>query len=192
MDQKKGIIGALILLVIVAILADRPKTTEPEIVAIQDDHMPRSEVFTNMETADAEFVEIAAEKKKEMESLSAETQEKAEVQAAQPEQSIIELMACVVWTEAGNQSETGKRLVVATILNRCETPGFPDTIYEVITQKSQYSYGSYYTQECMDAVLLELQTRTDYNVLWFWTTGFPPYGTPLYQHGGHYFSGKPL
>ena len=108
-------------------------------------------------------------------------------------QDEIEYIAGTVLKEAGNQDEKGMRLVAATILNRAESDlnDFPDTIIEVIKQPYQfhYQYGAPGRQDIYDAVYKELAERTDYNCLWFWNTGFPPYGVQMYQHGGHYFSG---
>ena len=51
----------------------------------------------------------------------------------------MELLAQLVEAEAGNQPFEGKCLVVDVILNRVESPDFPDTIEEVIFQKGQFS-----------------------------------------------------
>lgn len=50
----------------------------------------------------------------------------------------LELLALVVEAEAGNQSELGKRLVVDVVLNRVDSEEFPDTIWEVLTQKMRF------------------------------------------------------
>ncbi len=52
----------------------------------------------------------------------------------------------IAQAEAGNQGTDGMALVMQTILNRVEDEDFPDTVYEVISQKGQfesYANGSY-------------------------------------------------
>lgn len=55
-----------------------------------------------------------------------------------------ELLACVVYQEAGwsKSCDECRKRVVDVVLNRVESPYFPNTIYEVLMQKGQY--GTYY------------------------------------------------
>ncbi len=99
-----------------------------------------------------------------------------------------ELIARVVMAEAAYEDMIGKRLVVDTILNRVDSPAFPDTVHEVVYQDNQFYKAYTYSTECMDAVEIETYERLDYDVLWFASSGYLPYGTKAYQHGGHYFS----
>jgi hypothetical protein len=99
-----------------------------------------------------------------------------------------ELIARVVYAEAGYEDMIGKRLVVDTILNRVGRPGFADTIYGVVYQPNQYCRATMYTEECMQAVEMECMERLDSYVIWFCNSGFMPYGVPAYQHGHHYFN----
>lgn len=98
-----------------------------------------------------------------------------------------ELIARVVMSEAAYEDMIGKRLVVDTILNRVDSPAFPNTVYGVVYQDNQFYKAYTYSTECMDAVELECYERLDYDVLWFAADGYLPYGTRAYQHGGHYF-----
>lgn len=50
-----------------------------------------------------------------------------------------ELMMRVAQAEAGNQGEDGIWLVLSVIRNRVESPTFPGTIPEVLTQEHQFS-----------------------------------------------------
>lgn len=99
-----------------------------------------------------------------------------------------ELIARVVMSEAAYEDMIGKRLVVDTILNRVDSPAFPNTVFGVVYQDGQFFKAVNYSPECMDAVELETYERLDYDVLWFAADGYHPYGTKAYQHGGHYFS----
>ena len=55
-----------------------------------------------------------------------------------------EMLACVLYQEAGwsKSCDECKKRVVDVVLNRVESPYFPNTIYEVLMQKGQY--GTYY------------------------------------------------
>lgn len=99
-----------------------------------------------------------------------------------------ELIARVVMAEAAYEDMIGKYLVVDTILNRLDDPAFPNTVYGVVYQDQQFYKAAYYSAECMDAVEHEIYERMDYDVLWFASSGYLPYGTKAYQHGGHYFN----
>lgn len=58
----------------------------------------------------------------------------------------VELLACVIYQEAGAdaQCDDCRRRVADVVLNRVASEYFPDTIYEVLTQKNQYGR-FYYT-----------------------------------------------
>lgn len=99
-----------------------------------------------------------------------------------------EMIAGTVWIEGGNQDMIGKRLIVDTILNRRDDPDFPNTIEGVLKQEHQYARSSKYTKACLDAVEMEIYERLDYDIYWFSSDGYLPYGTPAYIHGDHYFS----
>ncbi len=108
----------------------------------------------------------------------------------------LEMLAILVEAEAGNQSLEGKRLVVDVVLNRVDSPDFPNTIAEVIFQENQFACindggfdraGWRMQDEDYKAVFLELDRRTDSRVLYFTAGGYGNYGTPAYQEGDHYF-----
>ena len=52
------------------------------------------------------------------------------------------LLACLVYSESGNQSYEGQLAVANVVLNRVKSPLFPNTISEVIYQKGQFSPAS--------------------------------------------------
>jgi N-acetylmuramoyl-L-alanine amidase len=97
----------------------------------------------------------------------------------------------VVYHEADNQSELGKRLVIDTILNRVESDGFPNTIEEVLSQPGQYCNSSKYPpKDYYRLVAEELYFRTNSEVLWYRTKKYHKYGVPIIKEGDHYFSGR--
>lgn len=123
-------------------------------------------------------------------------EENIEEIADQDFQADLQLLACLVQAEAGNQDMTGKRLIVDVVLNRVADPRFPNTISEVIYQPGQFSpvtdgslAKAYYTvtQDCFEAVAEELNDQIDYSIHFFCAGGYGC-GVPAYRYGDHYFS----
>lgn len=109
----------------------------------------------------------------------------------------LELLACCVEAEAGNQSEYGKRLVCDVVLNRVDDQSglFPNNIWDVIFQRYQFTPvldGRIYqvdpTEETFRVISEELQSRTNYQVMFFTSEGWSKYGDPWKKVGDHYFS----
>lgn len=76
----------------------------------------------------------------------------------------IKRMAAIIWCEARGESYEGQVAVGTVVMNRVESPRFPNTIEEVIAQKGQfspYSSGKYaialsltdMQQSCIDAAI---------------------------------------
>lgn len=111
----------------------------------------------------------------------------------------LELLAICVEAEAGNQDLMGKRLVADVILNRVDSPDFPNDIVSVITQKTGdvYQFSSYSdghmaavwepSEETYEAVRMELAYRSNPDVLYFTEGRYNPYCEPGFIHGAHYF-----
>ena len=109
----------------------------------------------------------------------------------------LELVALVCVAEAEGESEYGKRLVIDTILNRAESEYFPNSIYGVVYDNSQYSCvwdgrldRVKYDEYIANLVLEEMNNRTNSDVIYFKTKGYFGFGTPLLKEGNHYFSGR--
>lgn len=109
----------------------------------------------------------------------------------------LELLAMCVEAEAGNQGLIGKKYVVDVVLNRVDDEDFPDSITDVIMQQNQFSvvldgriWQTVPTEETFQAVREELESRTNYQVLFFTCEGYSEYGTPWEKIGDHYFSVK--
>lgn len=107
----------------------------------------------------------------------------------------IDLIALVTMAEAEGECEEGKRLVIDTILNRMDSEHFPDTAYDVIYQKNQFSSmwngrvdRCYVMDEIVQLVREELKDRTDYEVMFFNAGHYSAYGVPMFQVEHHYFS----
>ena len=109
----------------------------------------------------------------------------------------LELLAAVVEAEAGNQDMTGKRLVVDVVLNRVDSPLFPDTITEVLEQPGQFSTmwngavedaGYHMQEDDYTAVMMEVTgVRLDYDIYYFTAGGYNASCKPAYIHGDHFF-----
>jgi len=111
----------------------------------------------------------------------------------------LELLAICVEAEAGNQDLMGKQLVADVILNRVDSPDFPNDIVSVITQKTGdvYQFSSYGdghmaavwepSEETYEAVRIELGYRSNPRVLYFTEGRYNPYCEPGFIHGAHYF-----
>lgn len=113
--------------------------------------------------------------------------EETAVEVTDYERSLLEQVAM---NEAGNQGIQGIRYVVGTILNRVDSPDFPNTITEVIYQPYQFSTGNYWipTEEVKQAVQMELEERSNSEILFFCSNGYNAYGTPAFKWNGHWFS----
>lgn len=113
-------------------------------------------------------------------------------------QSDLDLLAALIYAEAGDQDFTGMRLVGDCVINRVNSPDpyFPDTVSEVIYQSGQFSpvtdggldrAWSRVTSECYEAAALALSGQhVDTNVLYF-SMWYCANGEFAYQRGDHYF-----
>ena len=107
-----------------------------------------------------------------------------------------ELLAQLVEAEAGGEEFQGMRYVVDVVLNRVDSPDFPNTISEVIFQPYQFSCvldggleraGYRMHAECYDAVMMELEHRSNTEITFFTAGNYNPYCEPCFKYGNHYF-----
>ena len=68
-------------------------------------------------------------------------EEKTEIQKETPwyTQEELDLLARLIYFEARGESYEGQVAVGAVVMNRLHTKGFPNSIYEIIYQKNQFS-----------------------------------------------------
>ena len=118
----------------------------------------------------------------------------AEVKAEQLSPEATEILAKCVESEAGNQGLMGKRFVVDVILNRVDSERFPNDVTSVISQKGQFSvvssgviYKTEPSEETYEAIKLEMEHRTDKQILFFASGSYNKFSIPAYQHGDHFF-----
>lgn len=111
--------------------------------------------------------------------------------------SDLDLLAALVWAEAGDQPiPEGLCYVCDVVLNRVDSPAWPNTIADVIYQPGQFSvvnngalnraFGNV-PQVCYDAVQSQLAGRLNYDIIYF-SMGYNANGTLAFTHGTHYYS----
>ena len=106
-----------------------------------------------------------------------------------------ELLARLIYAEANNQSEYGRRLVADVALNRVDHPAFADTLSGVIYEKNQFTVvnngaldRAVVTEDNLRIAREEMASRTNSEVMFFTSEGYSAYGTPWKQIQDHYFS----
>ena len=111
--------------------------------------------------------------------------------------SDLDLLAALVWAEAGDQPlPDGLCYVCDVVLNRVDSPAWPNTIADVIYQPGQFSvvnngalnraFGNV-PQVCYDAVQSQLAGRLNYDIIYF-SMGYNANGTLAFTHGTHFYS----
>ena len=106
-------------------------------------------------------------------------------------QEEIYLLSQLAMAEARGEDAIGQALVIRTVLNRCERTG--KSIEEVIYARGQFATASIGTYEpnannlqAVRMVIYEDWDESD-GCIYFNAEGYS-IGTPLFKHGGHYFS----
>lgn len=142
--------------------------------------------------------ELEEAQKKEAERIAAEqaeAQRKAEEEAAvaQLQEADKELLASIIFCEAGNQPYEGQVAVGAVIMNRVKSEVYPNSISEVVYQSGQFGpamtgwldsvrYSAGYTPSAMQAAIDALSGSNPIgDCLYFDQGGMG------YQLGDHYF-----
>lgn len=106
----------------------------------------------------------------------------------------LDLLAAIIWCEAGNQSYDGMVAVGQVVMNRVASSSFPNTVSEVLNQPGQFTPASAGT---LQATLASGVNSTCYAAAQDAMNGSAPVpGYPLYfnthsgtyQLGAHYFS----
>lgn len=142
--------------------------------------------------------ELEESQKKEAERIAAEqaeAQRKAEEEAAvaQIQEADKELLASIIFCEAGNQPYEGQVAVGAVIMNRVKSAVYPNSISEVVYQSGQFGpamtgwldsvrYSAGYTPSAMQAAIDAMSGSNPIgDCLYFDQGGMG------YQLGDHYF-----
>ncbi len=108
--------------------------------------------------------------------------------------SDLDLLAAIIWCEAGNQSYDGMVAVGQVVMDRVASPSFPNSISEVLNQPGQFTPAS---SGVLQSALASGVNSTCYSAASDAMSGAAPVpGYPLYfnthsgsyQLGAHYFS----
>lgn len=107
----------------------------------------------------------------------------------------IDLISRVVMAEAEGEPLDGKIYVIDTILNRVDSPYFPDTIHDVIYQAHQFSSmwnGRFdrcdSNNDLNDLIIKECTDRINNDIVFFTADEYGEYGSPSFSVANHYFS----
>ena len=159
-------------------------------------------ITENVEEKTEETIETTVEEIKpqveEVEEIEEPEVEEPEVEEISQEIYLsdgeMKLIAIITMAEAEGQSEYGQRLVIDTILNRVDSPRFPNTVRDVIYSPGQFSCvwngradRCYVKDEIYQLVLEECITRSNRDVVFFTAGGYAYNGVPVFQEGDHYF-----
>lgn len=134
--------------------------------------------------------EAAAQAEKEAKAQAEQAQVSSAVNASASEQ---ELLAALIFCEAGNQPYDGQVAVGAVVMNRVRSGSFPDTITDVIYQSGQFTpamtgwldsvlASDGYTDSAMQAAADALAGSNPIGDCLYFSTGGGGY-----QLGDHYF-----
>jgi len=72
----------------------------------------------------------------------------------------IELLAKILWVEARGESEEGQKAVVEVIFNRMVSEDFPNTLYDVLSQKNPTQFASWKLRDTAEP------TEKEYNSIY--------------------------
>ena len=116
--------------------------TEPIVEFIFFETAPKQPLYETpkiTETTEPTIDESPSEETPDMPSEPVEAPETNETESGISEDDV-ELLACVIYQEAGSDAvcDDCRRRVADVVLNRVESEYFPNTIYEVLMQPSQY------------------------------------------------------
>lgn len=109
----------------------------------------------------------------------------------------MDLLAALLWSEGGDQPlPDGLCYICDVVLNRIDSPRWPNDLRSVIYQPGQFSvvtngalnraYGNA-PQVCYDAIISQLQNRWNYQIQFF-SMGYNANGTVAFTHGTHFYS----
>lgn len=150
-----------------------------------------SPVFAELQTIDRQ--ELNDMKAREEYVLAVE--DEAPVASVGYSGSDLDLLAALVWAEAGDQDFIGKRIVADCVLNRVRSGAWPGSVEAVIYQPGQFSVvangrlsqGFYNADaECYEAARLALSgDHYDTQVIYF-SMYYCANGAFAYQHGDHF------
>ncbi len=179
-------------------ITNRPAAISAERVisgVVQAGHVRKNGMQEGLQTKLASKIEdtLKEEEQRAEELRKVQEEQEAQEQAQQIQQTQSELLASIIFCEAGNQSFTGQVAVGAVVLNRMANEAYPDTMEEVIYQPGQFCPAGSgwldrvrstdgYTESAMQAAEAALAGENPIGDCLYFDQG--GYG---YQIGAHYF-----
>ena len=103
----------------------------------------------NVATIEKNEIKLVTLYNEESETVEAEVVEEIEEETCKNRWGIqlteeeIDLLAKILWVEARGESELGQEAVVEVIFNRIVSEEFPDTLYDVLSQKNPTQFASW-------------------------------------------------
>lgn len=156
------------------------------------EHIKKNRIQAGAQTKLASKIEDTLKEGEEKAEELRKAEQKKEAQE-QNQRAQSELLASIIFCEAGNQSFTGQVAVGAVVLNRMANAAYPDTMEEVIYQPGQFCPAGSgwldrvrstegYTESAMQAAEAALAGENPIGDCLYFDQG--GYG---YQIGAHYF-----
>lgn len=90
--------------------------------------------------SETEAIEVKVDFEETEEQEEQEYQNRWGIQLTEEE---IDLLAKILWVEARGESEAGQKAVVEVVFNRMVSEEFPDTLYDVLSQKKPVQFASW-------------------------------------------------
>jgi N-acetylmuramoyl-L-alanine amidase len=150
-----------------------------DVVAAQEESAEPQQIDTTEETT----VETAEEKTEETTEIIKEADTTKEIQTINEAETIesmqkageanrwgislteaeIDLLARIVWLEARGESSLGQQAVVEVVFNRMASEIYPNTLYDVLSQKNPVQFCSWKNRDC--AMPTEKEYKSVYQVM---------------------------
>ena len=120
-------------------MIDVYRVTEPNVIETTEDILETTAIVTEPITEPTVETVTDTNNIEEPSSEALEAPETTET-VFDVDQDDLEMLACVIYQEAGGDAccDDCRRRVADVVLNRVDSEYFPDTMYEVLTAKSQY------------------------------------------------------
>lgn len=93
--------------------------------------------------SETEAIEVKVDFEETEEQEEQEEQEYQNRWGIQLTEEEIDLLAKILWVEARGESEAGQKAVVEVVFNRMVSEEFPDTLYDVLSQKKPVQFASW-------------------------------------------------
>lgn len=115
-------------------------TTETENAATFEENELKFVTLYNEEKDEKEVIEEEIIEEVRIEETKEKYENRWGIQLTDEE---IELLAKILWVEARGESEAGQEAVVEVVFNRMVSEDFPDSLYDVLSQKNPTQFASW-------------------------------------------------